>query len=114
MCSDRREAALRLTADGHCVYRRLVPVVLGYQDHLLGSLTEGERKTLERLLDKLERRLELPCRPIRPVVRAITAEAKWSGKFLSALTWDEENNTSEFGICFPYEVNSDVFADGFE
>jgi DNA-binding MarR family transcriptional regulator len=70
---DRREAALRLTADGRHVYRQLVPVVLGYQDHLLGSLTEGERGTLEQLLDKLERRLELPCRPTRPELRVSTA-----------------------------------------
>jgi DNA-binding MarR family transcriptional regulator len=70
---DRREASLCLTAKGRDVYRQLVPVVLGYQDHLLGSLTEGERRTLERLLDKLERRLELPCRPIRPELGASTA-----------------------------------------
>lgn len=70
---DRREAALRLTADGRRIYRQLVPIVLGYQDHLLGGLSESERRTLDRLLDKLERRFELPCRPIRPELRAITA-----------------------------------------
>lgn len=50
------------------------------------------------------------------VVVPVTSDESYplTGKFLSALTWDEENNTSEFGICFPYEVNSDVFADGFE
>jgi DNA-binding MarR family transcriptional regulator len=66
---DRREAPLRLTADGRHVYRELVPIVLDYQDHLLGDLTEGERRTLERLLDKLEHRLHLPCRPMHPELR---------------------------------------------
>jgi DNA-binding MarR family transcriptional regulator len=63
---DRREAPLALTAAGCEVYERLVPIVLDYQDRLLASLTEGERRMLERLLDKLERALELPCRPARP------------------------------------------------
>jgi hypothetical protein len=52
------------------VYKQLVPIVLDYQDRLLGSLTEGERRMLERLLDKLERQLDLPCRPARPERRA--------------------------------------------
>jgi DNA-binding MarR family transcriptional regulator len=63
---DRREAPLRLTTAGCEVYRQLVPIVLDYQKHLLACLTEGERRMLERLLDKLERRLDLPCRPERP------------------------------------------------
>ena len=64
--SDRREAPLRLTADGREIYRQLVPIVLDYQDRLLGSLSGSERRMLERLLDKLERELDLPCRPARP------------------------------------------------
>jgi DNA-binding MarR family transcriptional regulator len=67
---DRREAPLALTAAGCAVYEQLVPIVLDYQDRLLGSLTEGERRMLERLLDKLERQLDLPCRPARPERRA--------------------------------------------
>ena len=63
---DRREAPLRLTAAGHEVYEQLVPIVLDYQDRLLASLTESERRVLERLLGKLERQLDLPCRPVRP------------------------------------------------
>jgi DNA-binding MarR family transcriptional regulator len=70
---DRREAPLALTATGSDVYRQLVPIVLDYQDRLLGSLTEGERRMLERLLDKLERALELPCRPARPEPRRADA-----------------------------------------
>ena len=67
--SDRREAPLSLTAAGSEVYAQLVPIVLGYQDHLLGCLSAGERRMLEQLLDKLERRLELPCRPAHPEPR---------------------------------------------
>jgi hypothetical protein len=63
---DRREAPLSLTAAGRRVYEQLVPIVLAYQERLLASLSAGERRTLEQLLDKLERRLALPCRPERP------------------------------------------------
>jgi DNA-binding MarR family transcriptional regulator len=63
---DRREAPLRLTADGRRVYAQLVPIVLDYQERLLGDLSDSERRTLARLLDKLERQLDLPCRPARP------------------------------------------------
>jgi DNA-binding MarR family transcriptional regulator len=64
--SDRREAPLRLTAAGRGIYRRLVPIVLDYQERLLGCLSEDEHVMFERLLDKLERQLELPCRPAHP------------------------------------------------
>ena len=72
---DRREAPLALTAAGREIYRQLVPIVLDYQDRLLGCLSESERGTLERLLDKLERQLDLPCRPARPEQRARNAAA---------------------------------------
>ena len=49
--------------------------MLDYQERLLGSLSAGERRTLERLLDKLERRLALPCRPERPEPRRHAATA---------------------------------------
>jgi DNA-binding MarR family transcriptional regulator len=66
---DRREAPLSLTVAGFRVYEQLIPIVLGYQNYLLGCLNAGERRTLEQLLDKLERRLALPCRPERPEPR---------------------------------------------
>jgi DNA-binding MarR family transcriptional regulator len=75
---DRREAPLALTTAGCAVYQQLVPIVLDYQERLLGSLTESERRTLERLLDKLERQLDLPCRPERPRPRARPAVAALS------------------------------------
>jgi len=63
---DRREAPLHLTEAGEAVYAQLVPIVLDYQERLLGELSAGERRMLERLLGKLERRLDLPCRPAEP------------------------------------------------
>jgi hypothetical protein len=73
--SDRREAPLRLTAAGTEVYRQLVPVVLDYQKYLLARLTTAERGMLERLLGKLERRLDLPRQPERPDPATHAAEA---------------------------------------
>jgi DNA-binding MarR family transcriptional regulator len=72
---DRREAPLALTQAGREVYEQLVPIVLDYQDRLLASLTATERRMLERLLDKLERQLDLPCRPERPEPRERAAAA---------------------------------------
>ncbi len=38
-----------------------------------------------------------------------------AGKFISALVWDEENNTSEFSACVPYETDPNViFENQFE
>lgn len=50
------------------------------------------------------------------VIVPVTAPAGYpfAGRFLSALVWDEERNTSELGVCFPYELVDDVFRDGFE
>lgn len=50
------------------------------------------------------------------IVVPVTAPAGYpfSGKFLSALVWDEEHNTSELGVCYPYKLVDDVFRDGFE
>ena len=72
---DRREAPLCLTATGGGIYRQLVPIVLDYQDRLLGGLSDRERRMLERLLDKLERQLDLPCRPAPPEPSGRAAEA---------------------------------------
>jgi DNA-binding MarR family transcriptional regulator len=70
---DRREAPLALTPAGCAVYEQLVPIVLDYQDRLLAGLTPSERRMLEGLLDKLERQLDLPCRPERPEPRGRVA-----------------------------------------
>jgi trimeric autotransporter adhesin len=37
------------------------------------------------------------------------------GQFINAIVWDEENNTSEFSVCFPYEADTNiVFKNSFE
>jgi DNA-binding MarR family transcriptional regulator len=72
--SDRREAPLSLTSAGQDVYAQLVPVVLDYQERLLEDLSDGERRMLDHLLEKLERQLYL-CRPARPEAPGRTAAA---------------------------------------
>jgi DNA-binding MarR family transcriptional regulator len=67
--TDRREAPLQLTATGREIYQQLVPIVLDYQERLLAALTASERLMFERLLTKLERRLDLPCQPAGPELR---------------------------------------------
>jgi hypothetical protein len=37
-----------------------------------------------------------------------------TGKYISPVVWDEENNTSEFGLCFRYQSDEEIFSDGFE
>ncbi len=36
------------------------------------------------------------------------------GKFVSAIVLDEENNTSEFSVCFAYQLDDMIFRDQFE
>lgn len=50
------------------------------------------------------------------MVVPISSDASYplTGKYISALVWDEENNTSEFGLCFRYASDEDIFFDGFE
>lgn len=43
-----------------------------------------------------------------------TENYAFTGKYLSAVVWDEEHNSSEYSVCYPYEVNDDVFKSGFE
>lgn len=50
---DRRRSVLRLTEQGRAVYDTLVPKVLDVEAGLLEGLTEDERDTLVRLMDKV-------------------------------------------------------------
>lgn len=43
-----------------------------------------------------------------------SANYAFTGKFLSAVVWDEEHNTSEYSVCYPYEVNDLMFRSEFE
>ncbi|MGE8449132.1 MAG: MarR family winged helix-turn-helix transcriptional regulator [Pseudomonadales bacterium] len=55
--SDRRSVMLRATADGFEVARASGVLGLALEVELAEALTAGERKTLERLLDKLSNSL---------------------------------------------------------
>ena len=50
---DRRRSVLTLTEAGHSVYDEVAPMVLACERNLLSTLDEGERATLDRLIDKL-------------------------------------------------------------
>ena len=38
----------------------------------------------------------------------------FTGKYISSLLWDEEHNTSEFGLCFLYDDVDTIFRNGFD
>ncbi len=51
--SDRRRSALRLSAAGQRLHDHIAPLALDYEARLLACLAPDERKTLDRLLDRL-------------------------------------------------------------
>jgi len=51
---DRRVAALRLTAKGEIVYRRVAAIALRYEDMLLGTLSPADRRAFLDGLAALE------------------------------------------------------------
>lgn len=54
---DRREAPLQLTPEGERIFAEIVPVVLDFEDQFLEGLGEVDRRSLARLLDRLEQQL---------------------------------------------------------
>lgn len=56
---DRRRSVLRLSASGRSVYMRIAPVALKYEEALLATLNDSDRKTLDRLISILQKRAEL-------------------------------------------------------
>lgn len=54
--SDRRRSILKLTARGERTHRQIVPIARGRESELAAALTEKERKNLDTLLAKLQRR----------------------------------------------------------
>jgi len=54
--SDRRRSVLALSKKGQTVYRKIVPLALAFEADLTSALSVGERKTLWRLIDRLEAR----------------------------------------------------------
>ncbi len=53
---DGRRSRLRLTRAGRAVYRRVAPLALAFEERLLASLGDAERRQLDRLLARLDRR----------------------------------------------------------
>jgi len=50
---DRRRSVLTLSEAGYSVYDEVAPMTLTCERHLLAPLSEEERQTLSRLIDKL-------------------------------------------------------------
>lgn len=60
---DNRSSLLRLSARGRRLYRRIVPKALAWEQSLVATLSVSEQRTLFRLLDKLDDRVEALSRP---------------------------------------------------
>jgi len=56
---DKRRASLRLSARGRALYEQIVPIALQREKQLLSVLNEEERRQLQQILDKLERKAAL-------------------------------------------------------
>jgi len=56
---DRREFVLRLTSQGHALYRKLIPRLKRKEQEILSCLTAREKQNLARLLGKIEHSLDL-------------------------------------------------------
>ena len=53
---DRRRTRLRLSSAGQSVYTRVAPLALSYEKQLLAALSPTDRRSLDRLLDRLGKR----------------------------------------------------------
>lgn len=51
--SDRRRAALKLSAAGRSMHARIVPIALAYEERLYEGLAPGERRHFDELCDRL-------------------------------------------------------------
>ena len=51
---DRRRSVLKLSEAGYAVYDQIVPLALGFEQHLLAGMSDEERTLLFRLLDRLD------------------------------------------------------------
>jgi DNA-binding MarR family transcriptional regulator len=50
---DRRRLVLNLSPAGRAVYTRVAPLALRYERQLLAALSPAERRTLDRLIERL-------------------------------------------------------------
>ena len=51
--TDGRKRLLSVTALGRQIYEDVLPIALSYENELLNSITDSERETLEKILEKL-------------------------------------------------------------
>ncbi|AOJ74044.1 MarR family transcriptional regulator [Burkholderia ubonensis] len=51
--ADGRIVLIALTPDGRALHRKIMPIVRKWNDGLLGCLSDSERNTFERLLEKV-------------------------------------------------------------
>jgi DNA-binding MarR family transcriptional regulator len=58
--NDRREIILALTDEGTKVYHQIIPIALGYQEKVVGGLTEGDIAALNRVIDAIFQRVDEP------------------------------------------------------
>ncbi len=50
-----------------------------------------------------------------PIVQITTdISYPFTGKYISPVVWDQEHNTSEFGLCFPYDDIDTILRNGFD
>jgi len=56
--SDGRVSRLSLSAKGHAIYDDVAPLALHLEEVLLGALTPDERKSLNKLMDKLTKQIK--------------------------------------------------------
>lgn len=56
--ADRRRSLLRLSAEGGRIHGEIAPLARSVEARLLAALEPGERRVLDALLDKLQRRAE--------------------------------------------------------
>jgi len=50
---DKRRSVLALSTSGNEMYQNIIPIALGYEEKILEGLTQDERDTLDKLLNKL-------------------------------------------------------------
>ncbi len=55
---DKRASDVTLTEDGQAIYDEIAPTALDYEARMLAGLSDDERETLKKLLEKLERQLD--------------------------------------------------------
>ncbi|NHA15900.1 MarR family winged helix-turn-helix transcriptional regulator [Thioalkalivibrio sp. XN279] len=61
---DRRRSMLDLTAEGRRIYDRITPALRRYEEQLLAVLDVAERRTMDTLLSRLERRARELAPPV--------------------------------------------------